>query len=221
MNAQVLPVLSGTPQFGRAELDALFEAIDVDGSGTVELKELHKLLRKGADVQLSAVMQAGAKGAIETEARNRHAVRTHARDGAAASPALEASVEAMKKAMVRQCARVVDFFRHLDVNGDGTVARKEFGAALPLLGFGSDGRSAIEALFDALDADGSGTLEYEELNAALRRDDVELSAELQAGAMGEIEVDAKNRIALRTDAEFASIRSKVSELEHKLSGLGL
>ena len=57
VNAQVLPVLSGTPQFGRAELDALFEAIDVDGSGTVELKELHKLLRKGADVQLSAVMQ--------------------------------------------------------------------------------------------------------------------------------------------------------------------
>ena len=47
------------------------------------------------------------------------------------------------------------------------------------------------------------------------------AALLQAGAMGEIEVDAKNRIALRTDAEFASIRSKVSELEHKLSGFGL
>ena len=35
------------------------------------------------------------------------------------------------------------------------------------------------AVFEALDADGSGFLEYAELNTALRRDDVVLAAELQ------------------------------------------
>ena len=108
------------------------------------LRELHKLLRKGADVQLAAVMQVGAKGAIEVEAKNRFAVRAHARDGASAVPELAASIDEIKGVMARQCSRVVDFFRHLDVNADGKVARKEFAAALPLLGFGSDGREAIE-----------------------------------------------------------------------------
>ena len=172
---RALPVLGLSVE--PADADALFEAFDTDGSGEIDYNELAKQLRPGMaalqGVELDEALKDGAMGEIELEAKNRLAVRTHARDGSE-GPALEASVEAMKKAMVSQCTRVVDFFRTLDVNGDGTVARSEFAAALPVLGFGSDGRDAIEALFDQLDADGSGTLEYKELNAALRgRDDVE------------------------------------------------
>ena len=45
---------------------------------------------------------------------------------------------------------------------------------------------------------GSGAIAYDELRAALReRDDVTLAAELQPGAMGAIEMEARNAIALR------------------------
>ena len=59
-------------------------------------------------------------------------------------------------------------------------------------------------MFAELDADGSGLLDYRELGRVLRRgagDDIEIAADLQAGAMGEIEVEAKNRLALREYAK--------------------
>jgi len=193
---KVLPLL-GLPQHGASEMDAMFDVLDVDRNGHIEFAELNRLLRAGADVQLAAVMQAGAKGVIEVEARNRYHVRAHARDGGS-SPLKDASVEEMRAAMVRQASRVTDFYRHLDVNGDGKVTRAEFRAALPLLGFGAGGIPAIDGLYEQLDLNRDGTVEYGELQAALRRDDVELAAELQDGAKGAIEVKAKNAIDLRS-----------------------
>lgn len=36
-------------------------------------------------------------------------------------------------ALIKQAARVIDFYRHLDVNDDGKVTKAEFSSALPLL----------------------------------------------------------------------------------------
>ena len=44
-----------------SEMDALFEAIDRDKSGFIELTELNSLLRKGADIELAASLQVGAR----------------------------------------------------------------------------------------------------------------------------------------------------------------
>ena len=123
-------------------------------------------------------------------------MREHARDGAL-QPQKDSSVEAMRAAMIRQAARVTDFFKHLDINSDGKVSKPEFRAALPLLGFGAGGIPAIDKLFEQLDVDGNGYVEYSELKVALRRDDIELAAPLQDGALGVIEVKAKNAIELR------------------------
>ncbi|KOO24672.1 calcium-binding pollen allergen [Chrysochromulina tobinii] len=79
--AQVLSML-GLPQYGAAEMEGMFDALDADRSGTLDFHELDRLLRRGADVQLAAALQVGAKGVIEVEARNRHRLRAHARDGA-------------------------------------------------------------------------------------------------------------------------------------------
>ena len=54
-----------------AGMDALFDAIDFDGSGSMEFKEMEKVLRKGADVTLAAELRDGAQGEIETEAKLR------------------------------------------------------------------------------------------------------------------------------------------------------
>ena len=54
-------------------------------------------------------------------------------------------------------------------------------------------------VFDGLDGDGNGEIAYSELRQVLGRgrNGAQLSAPLQAGAMGEIETNAKNRCALR------------------------
>ena len=78
---QVLPML-GLPQCGAAEMEGMFDALDADHSGTLDFHEMDRFLRRGADVQLAAALQVGAKGVVEVEARNRYRLRAHARDGA-------------------------------------------------------------------------------------------------------------------------------------------
>ena len=50
----------------------------------------------------------------------------------------------------------------------------------------------IDALFDTFDPDRSGSVDYHELNKALRRR-VELDPSLRAGAAGAIELTSKNK----------------------------
>ena len=78
------------------------------------------------------------------------------------------------------------------------MTKKEFRQSLPLLGYDASDTAAIDAIFDELDADGSGSLVQSELFAKLRQGlSVEIAAELRAGAV-EFETEAKNRIALRS-----------------------
>lgn len=63
---------------------------------------------------------------------------------------------------------LVDTFREMDRNGDGTVSRAELRRAVPRLGLSfTPSRSDIDALFDELDVDGSGLVEYRELRQKL------------------------------------------------------
>ena len=57
------------------EIDKLFDEWDPDGSGTIEMRELNKFLRRGGEVQLDAKMQAGAAGEIKVKAENKSALR--------------------------------------------------------------------------------------------------------------------------------------------------
>ena len=76
--------------------------------------------------------------------------RTHARDG------------------LRSSQRVVDVFRMWDEDKSGTVDKKEFHKAIRALGFEVE-KADTDAVFDSLDADGSGNLEDKELNEMLRK----------------------------------------------------
>ena len=58
------------------ETDALFDAFDEDGSGAIDYRELHRQLRMHSRIEIDACLQAGAMGDIETEAKNKHALRT-------------------------------------------------------------------------------------------------------------------------------------------------
>ena len=92
----------------------------------------------------------------------------------------------LRKAISERYTRVMDLFKMFDKNGDGRVAKSEFRAALPLLGFDSSYAPVIDNLFDSLDVDGSGSIDHIELNARLRQGaDVALDEALQDGARGQ------------------------------------
>ena len=110
-------------------------------------------------------------------------------------------VQELTDALAVNMSRVVDLFREWDDDASGTVDRREFRQALPLLGLNVSKQTA-DALFTAFDEDNSGEISYEELRTKLRDSliksaGVELEDALKPGAMGEIIMNAKNKIALR------------------------
>ena len=111
-------------------------------------------------------------------------------------------VQRLTEALALQMARVIDLFREWDDDGNGLVSKVEFRRALPMLGLKVD-RMIAEQLFDSFDEDRSGEISYDELQSKLRsammaRAGIELDDALKAGAMGEIVLESKNKIALRT-----------------------
>ena len=133
-------------------------------------------MRRGADVQLDASQKAGAKGAIGTQSKTKHALRKGgAKSGTQQALARslaeqEGPVDAaqLREVLVNNAVRVIDLFREWDEDGDGTVTKREFRKAIPALGVHAP-RAEIDALFDSFDPDGSGSIEYAEFNKLLRK----------------------------------------------------
>ena len=65
-------------------------------------------------------------------------------------------------------ARVLDFFRSIDSNFDGCISRGEMAYALNALGLTASPKE-VNQLFDLLDPDGNGVVEFHELQEALRK----------------------------------------------------
>ena len=92
--------------------------------------------------------------------------------------------------------RVVDLFREWDDDGSGSVSRAEFAKAMAQLGYNGSAED-VDLVFDSMDPDGSGSLMYNELQALLKRS-VDINPALKPGAAGEIVLEKKNKVALRT-----------------------
>ena len=188
---------------------ALFASFDSDGSGQVSQQEMYRQLRSGKDVDLSFQTVAdrfgmvhrvkvaqGSAGEIVLEAKNAIAItHTSRRKRFSALPAAvdlveiedggAPIVEQLRDLLTENSTRVVDLFRDWDVDQSGTITRKEFCRSVAALGFlPAKGPEEVLALFDELDTDGSGTIEYAELNKVLRRGaSIELAAVLRDGAV--------------------------------------
>ena len=78
--------------------------------------------------------------------------------------------ERVKKSLATNLGRVLDLFTMMDSNRDGLVSRKEFTRGLIALGVCPLSlRPACDAVFDSWDKDGSGALDFGEIDARLRR----------------------------------------------------
>ena len=103
----------------------------------------------------------------------------------------------LRDILSKNAVRVVDLFREWDEDGNGSVSKKEFRKAMPLLGFDAP-RAVVDEVFDSFDPDGGGAISIDELNKALRRGgEVKLAADLQPGAKGKIGTVSTTKIAVR------------------------
>ena len=85
------------------------------------------------------------------------------------SPEVARLKERVKQAMAKNLNRVVDTFREWDADLSGRVDKREFFLACKT-GLGIEApKRAFDALFDEVDTDGSGSIDYKELNKVLRR----------------------------------------------------
>ena len=89
-------------------------------------------------------------------------------DGSGKIDMAEYLLWSLKDALARSASRVVDLFRLWDEDRSGTVDKAEFHKAVRALGFDVE-REDTDAVFDSLDDDNSGTLEYKELALMLRK----------------------------------------------------
>ena len=73
----------------------------------------------------------------------------------------------LKDALLRSSSRVETLFKAWDKDQSGTLDKAEFYRAVRALGFAVE-QADSDALFDTLDADGSGAMEYKEFDMMLR-----------------------------------------------------
>ena len=89
-------------------------------------------------------------------------------DGSGKVDMAEYLIWSLRDALTRSSQRVVDLFRAWDEDRSGTVDKGEFHKAIRALGFDVE-QADSDAVFDSLDDDKSGFLEYKELNTMLRK----------------------------------------------------
>ena len=185
----------------KEELDAVFAEFDDDCSGTVTFAELDRQLRKkyplpeGAearDVAVSAQkmheLRSGPSGKV---GRTFSANVLEFKEGDAGGKSIQ---DQLRDALAANLTRVIDLFREWDDDGNGLIDKKEFRQALIGLGYSAP-KAEVNTLFESFDKDGGGSVDYHELNAMLRRH-AEIDAKLKAGAMGKIDLKAKNKLAI-------------------------
>ena len=133
----------------------------------------HEAARRAAEVGAMVGAPAGASSAKAT-------------DGLSSFPSSQI-VDQLKLILSRDRKRAIDLFRSWDTNGDHRISKAEIGRAFIELGIeipdnvlnevfrALDLRSTgkvfaeVDALFAALDLDGSGQIEFAEMNEALSR----------------------------------------------------
>ena len=152
------------------ELRERFQALDEDGSGSLEYKELNTMLRKGTGSEASLKNLRRAEKLNEKKIeRGLYAARVTALPDMVklSMQGGESVPDQLKAILNRLSVKLLDLFRDWDRNGDGRIDAKEFRYAVAALGYDAS-REDLDILFNELDADGNGTLEYDEFKSALR-----------------------------------------------------
>ena len=162
----------------REDTDAVFESLDDDNSGKLEYKELALMLRKGtgseaAKANLKRVTHAERGRGAKITAKNLN-VNYQGAKVAMLPPTvtLDASSgialqEQLVDILSEHGVKLIDLFREWDEDGNGALDKKEVRRAVAALGYEAP-RSEVDALFDSIDVDKGGMIEFEEFKKAIK-----------------------------------------------------
>ena len=126
----------------------LFDSLDSDGSGVLNIDELENAVAQLVDPDMVTELE------------------TLLREGASVS----SSIQVLRDKLSSQAARVIDLFQKWDVNSDGQISQDEFMRAMPLLGLQHCLPIEITGLFNNFDPSGDGKISFRELHKMLRQD---------------------------------------------------
>ena len=74
----------------------------------------------------------------------------------------------LRDALARSITRVIELLQSWDSDKSGDISKKEFRKAVRALGFSDARDREVDAVFDEIDDDGSGRVDYKELNRKIR-----------------------------------------------------
>ena len=143
-----------------SELRDCFQTWDKDGDGIVDKKEFQKAMR--------ALKLPGHDDDEKYNPVCDEVFRMHDTDGSGRIVYREYIRHTLRKAFEQSTTKAIDLFREWDFDKSGKISKDEWRRAMAAIGFGNAPQAEVDGLFDEIDSDCSGELEYEELNKALR-----------------------------------------------------
>ena len=108
----------------------------------------------------------------------------------------QAAHAALLAALRQRLPRVLALLREYDEQGKGQVELTAFRGALAAMGI-TAAQPVVARFFAEVDRDGSGSIDYLEMEERLLRVDEPADGQPQAGAAGAIETESANKHALR------------------------
>ena len=135
-----------------SRIGGLFKAWDRDASGSVDIPEF-RLAVKSLGLEVS-------------EAACDEVYRSYDLDGNGRLDYQEFLLRLLRDNLRSSHGKVLTHFQKWDQDGNGTVSRIEFRKGIQALGFDAD-PADIDNIFDSIDANKSGQIEFRELHAAL------------------------------------------------------
>ena len=147
------------------DIDLVFDLLDVDGSCAVTFHEIlsaHRLGHAKSRIRGLPTKKVGA--ALSTSAT----LQVSNDDSNASSTFACSALTALRALMDKEVQRLTALFREWDTDGSGLVSRREFHRGLAALSCNAS-KQQIDALFDSIDMNKSGSIDYAELRQAFAK----------------------------------------------------
>ena len=196
------------------EVDALFQRLDDDGGGTLDLAELKSAMRRFRDASDRVVHETEQIHREAAQMRERAAQISKVLEATRASEQADMRLEQLRSRksagaklgtiLVSRNLKVSDLVNKWDPSGDGEVDKAEFRHHVLDIGLQAEAEE-IDELFNSLDDDGGGTLDLSEIKAALK-----VLKEESEQADKEVTILRKTTVELSKLAKAAQVELKKS-----------